>query len=192
MEKSKVKTGLLRYLYSHFGNSHDVIALRELNGVSPEFTAISTHSRNTSDSIQSRSDFLKNLSRQSSSKDTSCALEKSEEASTTNDTSRLTPNCRDAPLVDTSDANSLTEHRSNITDKNGNVFGEPLKLLGNVEQKHRIKPIIHSEEEEIAFLCSLGWEKNSEEDDDEGLTLAEILDFYDKVWNCLFFCNYFK
>ncbi|WJX46675.1 hypothetical protein P8452_33450 [Trifolium repens] len=185
MEKSKVKTGLLRYLFSHSGNSHDVTALRELNGISPESTPISTPSRNTSDSTHSRSDFLKNLSRQSSSKDTSCALEKSEEASTTNDTCCLTPNCRDAPLVDTSDANSLTEHRSIITDKNGNVLGEALKLLGNVEQKHRIKPIIHSEEEEIAFLRSLGWEKNSDDDNDEGLTLEEILDFYDKhAQNC--------
>ncbi|MCI30239.1 hypothetical protein A2U01_0051448 [Trifolium medium] len=92
---------------------------------------------------------------------------------------------RDAPLVDISDANSLTEHRSNITDQNGNVIGEPLKLSSNVEQKHKTKPIIHSEEEEIAFLRSLGWEKNSEDVDDEGLTLEEILDFYDKhAQNC--------
>ncbi|GAU24162.1 hypothetical protein TSUD_83970 [Trifolium subterraneum] len=181
MEKSKVKTGPLRYPFSNSDNSHDVITLRELNGVSPESTPISTPSTNTSDSIQSWSDFLKNLSRQSSSKDTSCALKKSEETNTSNDTGRLTPKSRDAPLVDTSDANSLTEHKSNITYQNGNVLGELLKLSSNVVHKHTTKPIIHSEEEEIAFLRSLGWEKNSEDDNDESLTLEEILDFYDKV-----------
>lgn len=48
---------------------------------------------------------------------------------------------------------------------------------------------LHSEEEEITFMRSLGWEGNSEFNDDnyEGLTLQEISDFYEKVWNCFFF-----
>ncbi|CAJ2678006.1 unnamed protein product [Trifolium pratense] len=185
MEKSKVKTESLWYPFSHIDNSDDIITLRELNGVSPASTPISTPS-STSDSTKSRSDFLKNLLRKSSSTGPSCALKKSKEASTRNDTSRHTTKSRDAPLVDISDANSLTEHRSNITNQNGNFTGEPLKLSSNVEHKHKTKPIIHSEEEEIAFLRSLGWEKNSEEDyDDGGLTLEEVLDFYDKhAKNC--------
>lgn len=223
----KVKTRQLEYPFSHShspshsqhgahpssqiqkttsGNSYDVSASRELNGVSlaakdnlsPNGSRVVLSNATTSAWItlekrptfqtQSRSDFLKNLSKKSSSKDTSCSLENSE-ASTRNDTNCLTQKSRDAPLVDISVVNSLTEHSSNITAQNGNVLGEPLKYSSNEEQQYITKPIFHSEDEEIAFLRSLGWEEGSE--DDEGLTDEEIRDFYEKVWYCFFFCKLF-
>ncbi|XP_004504740.1 uncharacterized protein [Cicer arietinum] len=215
-DKLKVKTRQLEYPFSHShspshsqhgahpssqiqkttsGNSYDVSASRELNGVSlaakdnlsPNGSRVVLSNATTSAWItlekrptfqtQSRSDFLKNLSKKSSSKDTSCSLENSE-ASTRNDTNCLTQKSRDAPLVDISVVNSLTEHSSNITAQNGNVLGEPLKYSSNEEQQYITKPIFHSEDEEIAFLRSLGWEEGSE--DDEGLTDEEIRDFYEK------------
>ncbi|GAU24161.1 hypothetical protein TSUD_83960 [Trifolium subterraneum] len=115
----------------------------------------------------------------SSSESIEASVNQQEKSEETNNTSRLTPKSRDAPLVDTSNANSLTEYMSKTTDQNGNVLGEPSKFSSNEEKQHINKPIIHSEEEEIAFLRSLGWKENS--DDDEGLTPEEILDFCNKV-----------
>ncbi|KAK7319355.1 hypothetical protein RJT34_04075 [Clitoria ternatea] len=127
---------------------------------------------------QSRNDFFKNLSRKSSSKtprsdvypiDMSCTLE-SLEASSRNVTRCLIPKSRDSHSMDTSAAmNMLTEY-SSIS--NGNSFSS------NGEQQHSTKPVPYLDEEEIAFLRSLGWEEST--GDDEGLTEEEIQDFYEK------------
>jgi len=113
----------------------------------------------------------------------SWALEKFESNSRSS-SSCLTPKSSDA-----SDVKSLTDRSSSITTQNGNALCEPVKYSRNEEQQHRTKPNFHSEEEEIVFLRSLGWEGKSEFNDDnyEGLTLQEILDFYEKVWNFFFF-----
>ncbi|CAI8617833.1 unnamed protein product [Vicia faba] len=167
--KLKVKTNPQRYPIPHSN------ALRELNGVSlaakPNLrfngsrtltatsNATSASSGSTSNSTpsawktlekrptfqtQSRSDFLRNLSRKSSSNDASRVLEKSK-ASTENDISCTASSSRDSI---------------------------------NKEQQCRTKFILSSEEEEIAFLRSLGWEEDNQ--DDECLTEEEIQEFYDK------------
>ncbi|CAL5213722.1 unnamed protein product [Lathyrus oleraceus] len=176
--KLKVKTSPQWHPISHSGNSHDFNALRELNGgslatkhnlrfngsrtLATTSNATSTSSSSKSVSTpsasitlekkptfqtQSRSDFLKNLSRKSASKDASRVLEKSK-ASTENEISCNTPESRDST---------------------------------NEEQQYRANFILSSEEEEIAFLRSLGWEEdNKDNKDDECLTEKEIQDFYDK------------
>lgn len=186
--KLKVKTSPQWHPISHSGNSHDFNALRELNGgslatkhnlrfngsrtLATTSNATSTSSSSKSVSTpsasitlekkptfqtQSRSDFLKNLSRKSASKDASRVLEKSK-ASTENEISCNTPESRDST---------------------------------NEEQQYRANFILSSEEEEIAFLRSLGWEEdNKDNKDDECLTEKEIQDFYDKVRNCLFLSSY--
>lgn len=123
---------------------------------------------------QSRSDFFKNLSRKSSSKNhcsdvcpsgMSCASEKSEAGTST------------APCS----VNSLTES-SCVTTENGAVASKPLKFSSNGEQQCSTNPVLYPDEE-IAFLRSLGWEESAGED--EGLTEEEIRDFYEKVIICL-------
>lgn len=102
---------------------------------------------------QSRRDFLKNLSKKSSSNDVSSVSEKSQ-ASTEkeNDTSCTTSKSRDSI---------------------------------NEEQQYIPNFLLNSEEEEIAFLRSLGWDEDDKSE--ECLTEEEIQEFYDKVRNCLFF-----
>ncbi|ESW31024.1 hypothetical protein PHAVU_002G202600 [Phaseolus vulgaris] len=129
---------------------------------------------------QSRNDFFKNLSRKSSLEkpssdvlpiDMSCTLEKSE-AGTTNVSS--------CPILKSRDASSLnmeSDYSSTIT-VNGNAANEPLKPSSSGENQHSSNPFPYPEEEEIAFLRSLGWEESV--GDDEGLTEEEIQDFYEK------------
>lgn len=97
--------------------------------------------------------------------------------------SRNTSSCLSPKSSDASDVKSLTDHSSSITTQNGNAPCKPFKYSSNEKQQHRTKSIFHSEEEEFTFLRSLGWEGNSEFNDDnyEGLTLQEISDFYEKV-----------
>ncbi|TKY59564.1 hypothetical protein E2542_SST16654 [Spatholobus suberectus] len=203
------------------GNSLNVIASREFNGVSSaakdnlspngrivlspigatRSTSVSAPPRSLSNNptpsawitlekrptfhTQSRNDFFKSLSRKSSlekpcSDDLpigmSCDLEKSE-ASTRNVTSCPILKSRDASSVDTSAVNMLTDYSSIITE-NGDDADEPLKPSSSGEKQHSINPFPYPDEEEIAFLRSLGWEESA--GDDEGLTEEEIQDFYDK------------
>ncbi|CAJ1935937.1 unnamed protein product [Sphenostylis stenocarpa] len=134
---------------------------------------------------QSRNDFFKNLSRKSSLEkpgseilpiDMSCTLEKSE-ASTRNVSSCSILKSRDASSVDTSSMNMLSDYSSTIT-VNGNAANEPLKPSSSGENQHGSNPFPYPDEEEIAFLRSLGWEESA--GDDEGLTEEEIQDFYEK------------
>ncbi|RDX91126.1 hypothetical protein CR513_26931, partial [Mucuna pruriens] len=145
--------------------------------------------------IQSRNDFFKNLSKKSSLEkpcsdvlpiDMPCALEKKSEASTKKVTSCPILKPREASSVDTSAMTMLTDYGSIIT-KNGNAANEPLKPSSSGEsgdsgeKQHSSNPFPYPDEEEIAFLRSLGWEEGT--GDDEGLTEEEIQDFYEKsVW----------
>nr|GMD11896.1 unnamed protein product [Ipomoea batatas] len=62
------------------------------------------------------------------------------------------------------------------TTNGGDAFNCKKHLVGNCE--------LCLEEEEIAFLLSLGWEENGDEDDEEGdLTEEEIAAFYTYVSN---------
>lgn len=77
-------------------------------------------------------------------------------------------------------------HPSTVTDEEVTAHGnttEEVQRFSEVVNK-RLSPNIASctDEEEAAFLRSLGWEENSGED--EGLTDEEINAFYQQVW-CL-------
>lgn len=135
---------------------------------------------------QSRNDFFKNLSRKSSlekpcsdvlSIDMPCALEKSEVSTRNVTTSCPILKSRDPSSVDAYDVNMLTDYGSIITE-NGNAANEPLKPSSSGEKQHSSNLFPYPDEEEIAFLRSLGWEES--EGDDEGLTEEEIQDFYVK------------
>ncbi|XP_022633009.1 uncharacterized protein LOC106752843 isoform X2 [Vigna radiata var. radiata] len=120
---------------------------------------------------QSRNDFFKNLSRKSS-------MEKpSSEASTTNVSSCPILKSRDASSVDSSSLNMVSDCSSIIT-VNDNAANEPLKPSSSGENQHISNPFLFTEEEEIAFLRSLGWQESA--GDDEGLTQEEIQNFYEK------------
>ncbi|MED6118818.1 hypothetical protein PIB30_006314 [Stylosanthes scabra] len=100
---------------------------------------------------QSRSDFFKNLSKNSSSKnsyfDVSRALHKSESGTST-----------------ATSANSLSESSSVITENVIAAAGKPLKFSSNGEQQYSTNLVLHPDEE-IAFLIrSLGWEESDGED----------------------------
>ncbi|GFY94742.1 hypothetical protein Acr_10g0001270 [Actinidia rufa] len=77
--------------------------------------------------------------------------------------------------------------KMNGTKSNGNAFEmnqESLndrheESLNNGKDHSSSNAILYSEEEEAAFLHSLGWEENAEED--EGLTEEEINSFYKDV-----------
>ncbi|BAT74045.1 hypothetical protein LR48_Vigan464s001000 [Vigna angularis] len=134
---------------------------------------------------QSRNDFFKNLSRKSSMEkpssdvlpiDMSCSSEKSE-ASTTNVSSSPILKSRDASSVDSSSLNTVSDCSSIIT-VNDNAANEPLKPSSSGENQHISNPFPFTEEEEIAFLRSLGWQESA--GDDEGLTEEEIQNFYEQ------------
>ncbi|KAE9591878.1 hypothetical protein Lalb_Chr20g0123361 [Lupinus albus] len=175
-----------------YGNSYNAAASRELNGGFSSAEKDSTNpggknSRNITSVVmtttlekkptpqsQSRIAFFKNLSRKSSLKNSCadpfstaiivpCAAEKSEV---------VTMNAGDAPSmeneIETSAINSLTEN-------NANASSEYLKFSSNEAENTVLYP---EEEEEIAFLRSLGWEESAAED--ESLTEEEIRDFVEK------------
>ncbi|KAI4299022.1 hypothetical protein L6164_032517 [Bauhinia variegata] len=110
---------------------------------------------------QSRSEFFRSLSRKSSSR---------------NPSSDPHPLSREAPSVDTSCENSLTE--SSCFTESGNACGEPLKFSSNESEHLGTNLILYTDEEETEFLRSLGWEESTGED--EALTEEEIRDFCEK------------
>ncbi|XP_027916346.1 uncharacterized protein LOC114175754 [Vigna unguiculata] len=139
-----------------------------------------TLEKKTTFPTQSRNDFFKNLSRKSSlenpSSDMSCSSEKSE-ASTTNVSSCPILKPREASSVDSSSLNMVSDSSSMIT-VNDNAANEPLKPSSSGENQHISNPFHFTEEEEMAFLRSLGWQESV--GDDEGLTEEEIQDFNQK------------
>ncbi|KAL5070290.1 hypothetical protein RYX36_021177 [Vicia faba] len=140
-----------RMVHNWFGTSNSQIMNEKTNSVVGKRVLSSRSTSNSTPSAwktlekrptfqtQSRSDFLKNLSRKSSSNNASRVLEENDVISCT------APSSRDSI---------------------------------NEEQQYRTKFILSSEEEEIAFLRSLGWEEDNQ--DDECLTEEEIQEFYDK------------
>ncbi|KAA8545545.1 hypothetical protein F0562_020329 [Nyssa sinensis] len=133
---------------------------------------------------QSRNDFF-NLVRRKSMANPSAAvpgsgpavspsiLDKSDESEA--GTAPVTPEGRDTPLSDTSVGDWSNEKRS---DMNGNDdAADRVEDTPTSGKNHSSSDaILYSEEEEAAFLRSLGWEENAGED--EGLTEEEISAFY--------------
>ncbi|KAF5448582.1 hypothetical protein F2P56_029101 [Juglans regia] len=139
-----------------------------------------TVDKKTLSQAQSRNDFFKNLSRKNSSANHSSVIpdpgpaisipENSDKLVTEASTADpVTLRSRDAPLSDTSKSWGQTT-------PNGCACDVSQKCLGNAEEYSRPSMILHPDEEEAAFLRSLGWEENAGED--EGLTEEEISAFY--------------
>lgn len=82
---------------------------------------------------------------------------------------------RDAPVVESSSGGKINECR----DESIRSSYGPQKSLDNGVNHSSTDVILSSEEEEAAFLRSLGWEEDSGED--EGLTEEEINAFYRDV-----------
>ncbi|KAH7865107.1 hypothetical protein Vadar_002357 [Vaccinium darrowii] len=131
---------------------------------------------------QSRNDFFNLVRKKSMTSPSSAApavtpsiLDKSEGTET--GSAPVMPQDKDPPLTE----------KANDVNSNGNAFdgeGESLngghqEPLNNGKDHSSSIAIIYSEEEEAAFLRSLGWEETSEED--EGLTEEEIRSFYKGV-----------
>ncbi|KAA8536518.1 hypothetical protein F0562_028996 [Nyssa sinensis] len=145
--------------------------------------ALTTLEKRPTSQAQSRSDFF-NLMRKKSM--TNCSsvpgsgpavslsvLDKSDESEA--DTAPVTPQGGDAPLPDTSVEDWSNDKRSDMI-SNGDVSDRGEETLTNGKNHSSSDTILYSEEEEAAFLRSLGWEENAGED--EGLTEEEINAFY--------------
>ncbi|XP_028065440.1 uncharacterized protein LOC114268459 [Camellia sinensis] len=98
----------------------------------------------------------------------------------------VTPHDGDSPLSDSFDRS--TEKRNDMNSNgNDNASDRPRESLDDKHQEplnngkdpSSSNGILYSEEEEAAFLRSLGWEENAGED--EGLTEEEISSFYKEV-----------
>ncbi|KAG2705235.1 hypothetical protein I3760_05G043500 [Carya illinoinensis] len=147
-----------------------------------------TVDKKTLSQAQSRNDFFKNLSRKNSSANHSSVIpdpcpavsipENSDKLVTEASTAdRVTLWSRDALLSDTSKSWGQTT-------PNGGDCDVSQKCLGNAEEYSRPSMNLHPDEEEAAFLRSLGWEENAGED--EGLTEEEISAFYmESLYSCL-------
>uniref|UniRef100_A0A5B7ABG0 Mediator of RNA polymerase II transcription subunit 1 n=1 Tax=Davidia involucrata TaxID=16924 RepID=A0A5B7ABG0_DAVIN len=93
-------------------------------------------------------------------------------------TAPVTPQGRDAPLSDTCVGDWSNEKRGDMI-SHGNASDRAEETLTNGKNHSSSDAILYSEEEEAAFLRSLGWEENAGED--EGLTEEEINAFYRNV-----------
>ncbi|XP_057494491.1 uncharacterized protein LOC130779731 [Actinidia eriantha] len=93
---------------------------------------------------------------------------------------------RDSPLSDSSFGDRTTEKSNNVK-SNGiasnkareSLNGEHQEHLNNGKDHSICNVVLRSEEEEAAFLRSLGWEENA--GDDGGLTEDEINSYYKEV-----------
>lgn len=88
----------------------------------------------------------------------------------------VTPHGGDAPLSDRSSGGAQFNMNRDELTQNGDACDGPQKSLINGKKHSSSDVILYSEEEEAAFLRSLGWEENGGED--EGLTEEEINAFY--------------
>uniref|UniRef100_A0A5B7AA54 Mediator of RNA polymerase II transcription subunit 1 n=1 Tax=Davidia involucrata TaxID=16924 RepID=A0A5B7AA54_DAVIN len=136
---------------------------------------------------QSRNDFFNLMRRKSMTNPSSAVpgsgpalspsvLDKSDESEA--GTAPVTPQGRDAPLSDTSVGDWSNEKRSDMNG-NGNTSDRAVETPTYGKNHSSSDAILYSEEEEAAFLRSLGWEENAGED--EGLTEEEISAFHKKV-----------
>ncbi|KAK9287155.1 hypothetical protein L1049_015566 [Liquidambar formosana] len=150
--------------------------------------APTTVERRPTSQAQSRNDFF-NLMRKKSSTNPHSAvpdhgpaisqpiLDKSNELITEVASTSVSPQGRDAPLLDSFGGDCLTENRDDnhdMTHNNNACDGSPT-YCNKGEKNASTDAIVHPDEEEAAFLRSLGWEENA--GDDEGLTEEEISSF---------------
>ncbi|KAL3634742.1 hypothetical protein CASFOL_021796 [Castilleja foliolosa] len=121
---------------------------------------------------QSRSEFF-NLMRRKNSRNVKTALS----------SSGLAVSSPSGEIIKERDRPTLLENGSqSICNGNGHYGNDKSEVFSDVEEKNLLcNGQISPEEEEAAFLRSLGWEENG--DEDEGLTEEEINAFYQEYMN---------
>lgn len=131
--------------------------------------------------LQSRNDFFnlvrkKSLTKSSSVADSVSTVSRSvlEQPSETQAAAPL-PQGEDSLFANQSNMDHFRENMNALVSNRDDHSG-PQKSCGNGETCSRSDVILCSEEEEAAFLRSLGWDENA--GDDEGLTEEEINEFY--------------
>ncbi|KAK3002129.1 hypothetical protein RJ639_022292 [Escallonia herrerae] len=83
----------------------------------------------------------------------------------------------DASVLEKSDGDQLSEHRGDLSHTGDACDADgPHESLNNGKNHSSSDSILYSEEEEAAFLRSMGWEENAGEE--EGLTEEEISAFF--------------
>ena len=157
-----------------------------------------TMEKKPSTQVQSRNDFFKSLSRKNSPTNFPSAVSNPCQAalsSVSENGDKLVTeaaaalsitlqNTKGAISSDEPVTDSLNESRSEMT-RNGSACDVFQKCLSNREQHSSPDVTLYPDEEEAAFLRSLGWEENAGED--EGLTEEEISAFYIEVMALLEF-----
>ncbi|GMI82889.1 hypothetical protein like AT1G36990 [Hibiscus trionum] len=120
---------------------------------------------------QSRNDFFKLLKKKTSS-NSSAGLSDSDPhiSSSTTEKSQVTKEVVGASVTAHANGNGTA------ATSNGDVYQEPQRFSNDDEKDFSSSGMVYPDEEEAAFLRSLGWEENSAED--EGLTQEEINAFY--------------
>ncbi|XVF64654.1 hypothetical protein PTKIN_Ptkin09bG0185200 [Pterospermum kingtungense] len=120
---------------------------------------------------QSRNDFF-NLLKKKTSTNTSAGLSDL-------DSHILSSPTEKSEVTKEVDSTSVTDHANEngiIATSNGDTCQEAQRFSDDVENNMSSTAMVYPDEEEAAFLRSLGWEENSGED--EGLTEEEINAFY--------------
>lgn len=115
---------------------------------------------------QSRNDFF-NLMRKKNSLNASGSTPDSGPTTENSGVTKEAGSSPESPLV-------ITENGNKITDNGDSLVGHG--FMNNVEKSSCLDEAVYPDEEEAAFLRSLGWEESSGED--EGLTEEEINAFY--------------
>ncbi|XP_041014669.1 uncharacterized protein LOC121257622 isoform X4 [Juglans microcarpa x Juglans regia] len=188
--RSRVANSPLGLTPSAAGSSLSKNLSNNLSPASAERRPIASRTtleRKSSSQAQSRNDFFKSLSRKNSSVNPPSAVpdpgpvvsvaEISDKLATVALRDMSIPfQSRDALSLDTSVAD-LSERRGEIA-HSGNACDASQRCLRDSEEHSSPGLILHPDEEEAAFLRSLGWEENAGED--EGLTEEEISAFYMK------------
>ncbi|KAF2319695.1 hypothetical protein GH714_018048 [Hevea brasiliensis] len=148
--------------------------------------------------IQSRNDFFNHLKKKSSTNSTagvsdpspvslsSSPEKKSSESVTERTAASVTENDGDSSSSEISVTSLSSDNRGKIIHNGDTYNGTHLFDNGEKDSNSDITP--NPDEEEAAFLRSLGWDENAGED--EGLTEEEISAFYEKYMKKGFIENY--
>ncbi|GMI89612.1 hypothetical protein like AT1G36990 [Hibiscus trionum] len=148
----------------HSTGDHKAAALNPIAGFTVE-------KRPSLAQTQSRNDFF-NLLKKKTSMNTSAGLSDSNPhiSSSTTEKSEV------AMQVDSASPTAHANENGSAATSNGGTCQEAQRFSDYDEKNTNSFPMFYPDEEEAAFLRSLGWEENS--GDDEGLTEEEINAFY--------------
>ncbi|XP_031251075.1 uncharacterized protein LOC116108977 isoform X2 [Pistacia vera] len=123
---------------------------------------------------QSRNDFFNLLKKKSSTNSTSTVPDSSSVSEKSGEI--VTEDAGESvPLQVSADSSPLSTNNSGGITQNGDAYDGSQVRLGNGEKHLSPDMVLDPDEEEAAFLRSLGWEENAGED--EGLTEEEISTF---------------